>query len=400
MYKFIQQCRACGDPAVKLVPVFDLGVQPLANSFRTKDEEQSGYAPLKVLFCEKCSLAQLSVVVDPVILYQHYTYETSKSATMRLHFQNLWDCIRAHGPHESVIEIGSNDGDFLMHASRNGAASVLGIDASENFSRVARLRGINTLFGILDDYTADMASRAIPKADVVLARHVFCHADDWQKFMRNIDTMANRETLIVIEVPYAGDTIKRGEFDQIYHEHLSYLGFKAMTALLEPTPFRIHSVRRFSVHGGVVAFFIRRRDFGGEPFPDSVAIAESENITVDDWCRLAVHARQEIDALRGRVAALPGSAVVGGYGASAKSTVWLNACGFSKRQVRFVTDTTPSKIGRLIPGTEIPVLAESAIKSEHPDCMICFAWNYKREIIEKEAEYLSNGGQFIFPHEP
>jgi len=104
MYKLHSSCRACGlgagqIPTLKecassapgsedqsLIPVFDLGLQPLANAFTTKDGVHAGYAPLKVLFCPRCGLAQLSATVDPQILYSHYLYVTSPSETMQAHF--------------------------------------------------------------------------------------------------------------------------------------------------------------------------------------------------------------------------------------------------------------------------------------------------------------------------
>src|ERR1035437_10251900 len=94
MYTLHTHCRACNFrapgaqgvksvPTEKLIEVFDLGVHPLANDFCKEGEPHAGYAPLKVMFCPRCSLAQLSVVVDPAILYSHYAYVTSSSNMMR-----------------------------------------------------------------------------------------------------------------------------------------------------------------------------------------------------------------------------------------------------------------------------------------------------------------------------
>jgi len=132
MYKPHNHCRACGygipkvpayikaDPnPKKLVEVLDLGLQPPANDFCKDNDERAGFVPLKVLFCPICQLAQLSIVVKPEVLYRHYAYVTSKSQTMRTHFHQLWDFIKAECNPESVIEIGSNDGDFLARRSAN-----------------------------------------------------------------------------------------------------------------------------------------------------------------------------------------------------------------------------------------------------------------------------------------
>jgi len=103
MYTTRTFCRACsygkpsGPPGIKsapsgekLIEVLDLGLQALANDFKNSDEEHAGFAPLTVLMCPKCKLAQLSVVVNPEILYCHdYPYVTSTSQTMLDHFKLL-----------------------------------------------------------------------------------------------------------------------------------------------------------------------------------------------------------------------------------------------------------------------------------------------------------------------
>jgi len=396
MYKFIQQCRACGNPAKNLVEVFDLGLQPLANDFRKGDEEHAGYAPLKVLFCEKCTLAQLSVVVDPKLLYSTYAYTTSRSKTMSEHFALLWQAINIECNPDSVIEIGSNDGFFLEFCKLHGAGQVCGIDPASNLTSQSK---IMTVFGTFNSETAHAARCVVPRPSLVVARHVFAHIDDWQQFVRDLDALCDKDTLVVLEVPYAADTLRHVEFDQVYHEHLSYVSIKAVQFLLRDSPFEIYHVLRFPIHGDSVVIMLRRTN-SKAPRESVAQSLKTEQISVVSWESFSFFARLRIESIKRKVSQLLAQGkVVAGYGASAKSSVCITACGFTRRQIAFVTDTTSWKIGRLIPGSDIPVVAEAAIKSEHPDCMICFAWNYKLEILDKEHEYLSNGGQFIFPNE-
>lgn len=399
MFTYRRTCRACDHD--RLVKVFDLGLMPLSNDFHPFDGPCAGYAPLVVNFCERCTLAQLSIVVDPLVLYRQYNYETSKSETMRLHFRSLWDAIQEQCRVESVIEIGSNDGEFLAFVKENGADSVLGIDAAENLAGIAQRRGITTVIGILDNDTAAIAARTVPKADVIVARHVFCHVDDWRGFMRNVDAMANKDTLVVIEVPYAVDTLERGEFDQFYHEHLSYLSIKAMTALLESTPFRIQKVMRFPIHGGAIAVFIRRRDCELEADQSVQEFLNNENITVEDWRAFSRTSNTRMEWLAQNVNTWRQQGKkVAGYGASAKSTVWISACGFMRKEIAFIVDNTPHKQGKFSPGTDIPILPESAMTDASADMAICFAWNFMDFIVAKNKAWVDGGGQFINPHEP
>lgn len=384
--------------------MFDLGLAPLANNFHGRDEQCAGYCPVSVLFCEQCTLAQLSVVVDPKILYANYAYETSKSETMRLHFRSLWDAIKEQSKAESVIEIGSNDGDFLAFARDNGADFVAGIDPAENLANVALQRGIQTVIGILDDYTANCASRVIPQADVIVARHVFAHVDDWKKFIRNLDTLANVDTLVAIEVPYVVDTLARVELDQIYHEHLSYVSIKAMAALLNGTPFHIHKVIHFPIHGGAIVVMLRRNDNPIYPDASVGAFLADENITAQTWQDFKDHANAaihfltlKVDELLGTQASRATGVTIAGYGASAKSTVWISACGLTSKEISFICDCTPGKQGKFSPGTDIPIVPESELMNQMPDYAILFSHNFEKEIVANNRSYLDAGGHFIVP---
>lgn len=398
MFTYHKTCRACGNTDLKTV--FDFGKpMPLANAFSTPDGPQKGFVPIAVLFCEKCTLAQLGTVVDPAVLYENYCYETSKSETMRQHFVALWEAIKAQGNADSVIEVGSNDGDMLQFACENGADHVCGIDAAENLASKAIRNGVPTVIGILDDNTAKCASRVVPKADVIVARHVFCHANDWKKFICNLDAMANKDTLVAIEVPYAVDTLERCEWDQIYHEHTSYLSIRAMDALLEETNFRIQKVIRFPVHGGSIVIFLRWKYHECPPDASVAEFLKSERITLRTWELFEAKALWRMDKLKYELMALirEGKRVVG-YGASAKSTVWISACGFTRKQITFIVDNTPHKQGKCSPGTDIPIVPESELTNAKADVAICFAWNFMREIEEKNMEWVKGGGRFINPH--
>lgn len=161
--------------------MFDLGVQPLANDFCTPLQERSGFAPLKVLHCDECQLSQLSVVVRSDILYANYPYVTSTSRMMKDHFDHLLTLLKQR-PHKSVLEIGSNDGAFLDHCRKNGIETVTGIDPALNLAGEANERGIRTIVGTFNHATATEAGQV----DLVVARHVFCHVDNWRTFIEDL----------------------------------------------------------------------------------------------------------------------------------------------------------------------------------------------------------------------
>jgi len=81
---------------------------------------------------------------------------------------------------------------------------------------------------------------------------------------------------------------------------------------------------------------------------------------------------------------------VAGYGATAKSTTTLNYMKMDSKFISYIYDSTPFKIGKLTPGTHIPIRDSTSLIDDKPDYTILFAWNHKNEILKKEK---LNGSQ-------
>ena len=311
MFQQLTKCRACS--GTDLVEVLNLGVQPLSNDFRKPGEECAGYAPLKVLFCKTCTLAQLSVVVRPEILYSRYSYVTSKSEMMRSHFEDILDDIleECHQTPKTLLEIGSNDGTFLKFA-KNEFKEMVGFEPAENLCAAAETQGVSTIERLFTHANA-IELAAVPfKADVIVARHVFCHIDDWRDFIRGLETISHKDTLVFIEVPHVLDMFRNNSFDQIYVEHLSYMSTTAMQHLLKGTKFHIQKVLHYPIHGGSVGIMLRQG-------PDAGWEIEGEYKLDYQWLHLSRQMDKNTAELCSRLYGCRRSGqIVCGFGASAK----------------------------------------------------------------------------------
>lgn len=366
---------------------------------------------MTVVFCRQCNLAQLSAVVRPEILYKDYCYVTGASDTMKSHFELLLnDVTREYSvplkpgqkpARGKLLEIGSNNGGFLEFASCKSNWEVLGIEPAKNLADLANARGLKTIDRLFGEPEAVQLAAAGYKADVIVARHVFAHIDDWKGFIHALEFISHKDTLVVIEVPYAGDMLKMNSWDQIYHEHLSFVSITAIVRLLNHTQFYLHSVKNYSIHGGSIALLLRRTD--GPPPTGGVLEGvsnrldeEKTNNLEDRWLHLADMQAKMRSNLTEEVqkAKLNGKKVCG-FGASAKATVWCNACGFTSKDIAFVCDSTEQKQGKLIAGTDIKVVPEKELLDRKPDYAINFSWNFHREIAQKHKAFTERGGKWI-----
>lgn len=395
MFHYITECRACF--GTELIPVFSLGLQPLANSFAKREEEQAGFVPLDVLLCPKCTLSQLSVVVNGDILYRNYKYVTSRSEIMRRHFERLFKDLESEVADKTIVEIGSNDGLCLKFAKAKGYRAI-GIDPAKNLAAIAKESDIHTIPEFFDQTSAYAAKDCIGHPAVILARHCFAHMPNWKEFVAALEILAGPKTVIALEVPYIHDLLAKSEFDSVYHEHTSYVSLTAIYYLLRGSPFNIHRVIRYGVHGGSLLIMLRHKDSKIEPHLSADEYLSEDAVTVQHWEKFRAQVALNTGKLRDviRDANKAGKRVCG-FGASAKATVWINALGLTKKDLLFVSDNSPFKPGCLVPGTDIPVIDQDDFLSEHPDIAVCFAWNFKEEILKTQQKWRDRGGKFIFP---
>ena len=86
-----------------------------------------------------------------------------------------------------------------------------------------------------------------------------------------------------------------------------------------------------------------------------------------------------------------------GYGASTKGNVMLQFCGFTPDNISAIAEVNEDKFGCFCPGTGIPIISESEARASKPDYFLVLPWHFKHGIVEREREFLENGGKMIFP---
>ena len=84
-----------------------------------------------------------------------------------------------------------------------------------------------------------------------------------------------------------------------------------------------------------------------------------------------------------------------GYAATAKSSTVLNYCEIGRDIIDFIADSTEEKVGKFSPGMHIPIVSIEEFHNQKPDIAILFAWNHKKEILEKEKNFSKQGGIWL-----
>jgi SAM-dependent methyltransferase len=398
--------RAClGCTAALGEPFLDLGAQPLANALlRPEDAAQpEPRLPLAVVYCARCHLVQLTETAPPETLFGDYVYFSSYSESFLVHARAMADALVSRfalGPGRRLLEIASNDGYLLRFVQARGVP-VLGVEPARNVAEVARARGIPTLARFFGPDAVEEIVRDFGRAHVIVGNNVLAHVPGINAFLEAVAACLTPDGAAVFEFPYLGEMLARTAFDTIYHEHVFYYSLAALARLAGRAGLEVFDVERQSVHGGSLRVFLQRA--GARPIVPAVGrLAGDETAAgLTSAARYAGFSGEvrrvcvELPALLRRLRA--DGRRLAAYGAPAKGTVLLNACGIGTDLLEFTVDRSPHKQGRLMPGVRLPIRPAEDLAKAMPDVTLLLAWNLADEIIAQQGEYLRRGGRFLVP---
>lgn len=385
----IKQCIACGSET--LVPVLDLGFQPLANSYKKNPEDTEDKFPLIINRCDECYHVQLTHKVNPELMFKDYLYVSGTAKTQLEYFDWFVDYIvtKFKRTPETVLDIGCNDGSFLNAWGGTGVITY-GVDPAENLYPVSsKNHKVHCGF-----FTGKEFGKT--KFDIITCMNAFAHNADQLALLKNIKKRMNDDSLLFCTTSQA-DMILNGEFDTIYHEHLSFYNIKSAYALCKRAGLNLIDVYKHPIHGTSYIFVISKTKKDDDGIRSLIEVEDHKGLySPDTYIRyntdcnmVAIKFRNIITQMRER-----GVTIVG-FGAAAKGNTLLN---FAGEAPDFIVDDNPLKQGLYTPGVACPIVSSDELKKYETVETLCFiplAWNFYDEIVEK-IRNLRTGKKDIF----
>lgn len=399
------KCRNCG--AIADIPMVDLGMSPLCESFLPEDQLDAPetFLPLNVRVCGRCWLAQLEQYASPVEIFSEYAYYSSFSDSWLDHARTYVDEVSERfelGPDSMVVEAASNDG-YLLRWFVERQVPVLGIEPAANVAAAAVELGVPTEVGFFGrELASALRDRGI-SADLMIGNNVLAQVPDLHDFVAGFSVLLAREGVITLEFPHLLRLLEENQFDTIYHEHFSYFSLNACLDLFSRHGLEVFDVEELPTHGGSLRLYIHHiEDDSHRPTDrvDALMAAENDAALLDPSAYLDFGRRVE-DVKRSLLSELISiknrGESIAGYGAAGKGNTLLNYCGIRTDFLDFIADRNPYKIGRYTPGTHIPILDPDEIARRRPDHILILPWNLEREIIAQLGYVAEWGADFIIP---
>ena len=395
-------CRHCQLP---LQQVFlDLGFAPPSNAYLSKIDlnKPERYYPLKLFVCGHCWLVQTEDYAQADELFCHdYAYFSSVSQSWLCHAARYTDMITKRlglNQNSHVIEVAANDGYLLKNFVAAGIPC-LGIEPTASTAAAAERLGIPILREFFGKSLAQQLLMQGKQADLILGNNVYAHVPDINDFTAGLKAVLKPGGTITLEFPHLMRLIEHTQFDTVYHEHFSYLSLYSASQIFCQSGLRVLDVEELPTHGGSLRVYGCHVE-DGRPTADAVLALLAEEArrgmrSLETYQSFQSRADQvKDDLLLFLIEQKRAGKRVAGYGAAAKGCTLLNYAGVKPDLLPYVCDAAPSKQGKCLPGTHIPILHPDELRERKPDIVLILPWNIQVEVMEQMAHVREWGGKF------
>ena len=371
----IGECLACGQN--DLIEVLNLGNQPLANSYKEiGDSSVEDTYPLTLMLCASCKHGQLSVAVDPTILYENYFYVSNTTTTLKKNFEEFGDYINAKNPGSKVLDIAANDGSFVKILREKGIDAE-GVDPAKNLVEQAQENGIPVHLGF---WNRNYARSFEGVFGVITAMNVLAHVGDPLSFLEGCAIALKEGGSIYIQTSQAL-MVNRGEFDTIYHEHHSFFNTNSLQRLAKRAGLYVVDGDYVDIHGTSYRWELKKTN-EGEP---TRLLRDEMNrgvYEIETYLKFSDIALDRAAATREIVdESKTNGFTLCSFGAAAKAHTFFNFAGI---RPDYVVDENHLKQNRRSPGSGVLIQDPQVLTSiDGPVQHIISAWNFAEEIKTK-----------------
>ena len=388
----ITTCRSC--ESGKLTDILDLGVQ-YTSDFRKDDSKPPAY-PIEAVICDDCMLVQLRHTTPSHEMYhENYGFKSGVSNSIKDDLKDIVGVGLSFIPKpQSWLDIASNDGTLLSFVPK--VITRVGVDPIQKLCEEAKQHAtviVNDFFdgrGFISDCF-----------DVVTSISCFYDMDRPNEFVSDVAHVLKVDGVWIIQQNYLLPTLKLNAIDNFCHEHIEYYTLLSLEPLLERHGLEVIDLTTSMVNGGSIRTIVAHK--GQFPINPSVASqraleTEEKLDRIETYRAFSDRASKQISDLKklvddynekGKVIYILAASTRG-------STIW-QAAGITEEDCPYAVERNPAKVGRYFSAVGIPIISEEQARGNRPDAMIVGPWFFAGEIAEREADYISSGGQLIIP---
>lgn len=372
-------------------------MQPLANSFLKSVKKEEFKYNLSIGFNTKTFLVSLMKTVNPKNQYtKFYAHRASESKTAREAFKNVAAELKKKFNPKLSMEIGSNDGVFIRNFKKN---KIISIEPCLNLAKITKKNGFITYPKFWNMKLSKKILKNHGLVDLVYSANTISHIPKLNETFLAINNILSKKGVFVIEDPSLLEVIINNTYDQFYDEHVYVFSAIAVSKISERYNLRLFDIQSSAMHGGSLRYFIcKKKSTYKNTYRLNKQIKKELRNKMNKfstYLKFAKRVKKSKNDLLKLLKKLKNKRKkIISYGATYKSTTIFNYCKLGK-YLEYVVDTTKNKQGKFTPGQHLKILKPEIGFNKTVDYAYLGAWNFKKEILKKEKNFIKKGGKFI-----
>jgi len=388
--------------------VLDLGSHFVSGFTNTFHEAFEGDKyPLKLIWDAEMGCPVLSEQPPFDMMWGKYWYQSGINGKMVKDLHKVVDAIGEliiPKSEDIWLDIACNDGTLLKYV--NDKYHKVGCDPVKG--TIAQIGESNSDTFINDYFTFDKYYNQLErKAKVITCCAMFYDLQEPIKFLQDVYDCLLNDGVFVFQFTYTPTMLLMGDFMNICHEHYAYHDFNNVLNMLTQANFSVFNVELNGVNGGSVRIYCSKQDnpyFCLTPAERTIgkvnieAIAMYETNPLIDWKKfkhiMNINRMNFVDFVR--KANVEGKSVWG-YGASTKANTLLQYYELNYNDIYKIAEANEDKFGKYTKGSGIEICSEDEWRENSPDITIVFPFQFIDYFVEREKDYLQNGGIFLVP---
>ncbi len=397
------RCNLCTSETLQ--PLLTCTAQPLANRFLQTPTQKEYTHTKNLTLCRDCGLVQLA---DPVpakelkprvdwIRYNEPETHLNNLATTLTELPGIT-------PQSIIGATSYKDTTLLQRLIAKGFTAHWQIIPETDLHIQDTFAGIETIQAQIPQTIDEPPLNNLPKADILLVRHILEHTHDIRSFTKAVKKLLNKNGYIIFEVPCCDTQIEKFDYAKIWEEHIAYftpatfhsffslsglslLHFKRYHYQLEDVLVGIATINQHPESANTVSPV----DCDSIPtLSEEISHAEQYGATFHSHATRLKTYLSKISQHHGKIAV---------FGAGHMAATFINMFNLHEF-ISLVVDDNPDKAGLFMPGSRVPIKPAEVI-SETGISIFLLTVNpeIEKKIIPKLQKLTNNKGIYysIFP---
>ena len=346
-----------------------------------------------------CSLVQLSVDYDLDVVFQNYPYVSGTTATMKSILKDVVEeglAVSKPKDDDVILDIGGNDGTMLSYISQE-VGHKINIDAAHGIDCVDVPGKYTKIQGLFNKKTYDSIGEKKPK--LIFSVAMFYHLNNPLDFCNDMASIMDKDSVWVIQMTYLGSMLRDNIYDNILHEHKAYYSIYSLEYLLKQCGLFICGAKVVTSYGGSIRVYVKKnidKITTNDLYDKYIDLKESEEkdsinremslILLNDRMQLlkvcSSNLIKHIVQKHGKIQAI---------GASTKGNMICQFVEIDNSLIECVLDNNEKKIGKVMTGSDIPIVNEADWVDNLTDYILVLPYYYVNFFSEMLSRHISIG---------